>query len=148
VQSNGIALALHGEVQHGASQLIRGFIIADRLERQPRFHQKLPLFETQAVARRFFLATNRCLFSAVTKSACISRGILCRRISRPVGVGRRLTPKMMRWGLLPHWVKDENGQDQMLILVFVSVMAAMPTVLISLLLETQLAGGSPLLFHL
>jgi ABC-type tungstate transport system substrate-binding protein len=55
---------------------------------------------------------------------------------------------MMRWGLLPHWVKDENGQDQMLILVFVSVMAAMPTVLISLLLETQLAGGSPLLFHL
>jgi hypothetical protein len=34
-------------VQHGASQLIRGFIIADRLERQPRFHQKLPQFETQ-----------------------------------------------------------------------------------------------------
>jgi len=62
VQSNGIALALHGEAQHGASQLI-GLLLTD----------------LTAVARRFFLATNRCLFSPGTKSACISRRILCRK---------------------------------------------------------------------
>jgi hypothetical protein len=34
VQSNGIALALHGEAQHGASQLIG--LLADRLDRPLR----------------------------------------------------------------------------------------------------------------
>jgi hypothetical protein len=79
VQSNGIALALHGEAQHGASQLI-GLLPTDLTGRCAPL-----LFGYKSV-----------LIQSRNKISLHFAPYSVPRISRPVGISRRLTKMIIR----------------------------------------------------